>query len=123
MVEASNMAPWVPIKESDGSRAGRKYVSASGEVLPNLGEKRVSVYTNEGIPAEATFQVADVTRPLCSIARVCDKGSTVVFTSTGGYIENSRGQRTHFERKNNVYTMQFHALDPGTSTSGFTGQS
>ena len=120
-VAPSDMAPWVPIKESDGSRAGRKYISASGEVLQNLGEKMVSVYTNEGMPAEATFQVADVTRPLCSIARVCDQGNTVVFTSTGGYIENGHGQRTNFERKNNVYTMQFHALDPG-ATSGFMRQ-
>ena len=70
---AAESVPWVPIKESDGARAGRKYFSASGEVLQNLGEKMVSVYTNEGMPAEATFQVADVTRPLCSIARVCDR--------------------------------------------------
>ena len=60
-VAPSDMAPWVPIKESDGSRAGRKFFSASGEVLQNLGEKMVSVYTNEGMPAQATFQVADVT--------------------------------------------------------------
>ena len=53
-VAPSDMAPWVPIQESreDGLRA-----------------------------AEATFQVADVTRPLCSNARVCDQGNTVVFTS------------------------------------------
>ena len=59
----SDMAPWVPIKESDGPRTGWKYISASGEVLQNLGEKMVSVYL-----------VADVTRPSCSIARVCDQG-------------------------------------------------
>ena len=41
-VAPSDMAPWLPIKESDGSRAGRKNVSASGEVLQNLGEKMVS---------------------------------------------------------------------------------
>ena len=120
-VAPSDMAPWVPIKEFDGSRAGRKYISASGEVLQNLGEKMVSVYTNEGMPAEATFQVADVTRPLCSIARVCDQGNTVVFTSMGGHIENGHGQRTNFERKKNVHTMQLHALDPG-ATSGFMRQ-
>ena len=120
-VAPSDMAPWVPIKEPDGSRAGQKYITASGEVLQNLGEKMVSVYTNEGMSAEGTFQVADVTRPLCSIARVCDQGNTVVFTSAGGYIQNGHGQRTNFKRKNNVCTMQFHALDPG-ATSGFLSE-
>ena len=45
----------------------------------------------------------------------------VVFTSSGGYIENVHGTKTHFERSNNVYTLQFHAYDPGSSasTSGF----
>ncbi len=125
-VAPSDMAPWVPIRESAGSKAGRKYLSASGEVLKNLGEKKVEVFTNEGMPAKATFQVAEVTRPLCSVARVCDQGNVVVFTSSGGYIENERGQRTQFERTNNVYTLQFHAYDPGStsgSNSGFTGQS
>ena len=107
--------------ESDGSRAGWKYSSASDEVLQNLGEKVVSVYTNEGMPAEATFQVADVTTPLCSIACVCHQGGTVAFTSAGGYIGNGPGQRRNFERKNNVYTIQFRALDP-RATSGFMMQ-
>ena len=79
----------------------------------------MEVFTNEGMPANATFQVSDVTRPLCSIARVCDQGNVVVFSADGGYIENIQGKRTHFERKNNVYTLQFHAYDPG-SASGFT---
>ena len=81
----------------------------------------VSVYTNGGMPAEATFQVADVTTPLCSIARVCDQGNTVAFTSAGGYVGNGHGQRRNFERKNNVYTIQFHALHP-RATSGFMMQ-
>ena len=115
-VAPASMAPWVPIAESVGSKTGKKYMSASGETLKNLGEKKVEVITNEGMKANATFQIADVTRPLCSIARVCDQGNTVVFTSTGGFIENVHGARTHFERSNNVYTLEFHAYDPGSST-------
>ena len=121
-VAPADLAPWVAIQESAGSKAGRKYLSASGEVLANLGEKKIDVYTNEGQPATATFQIADVTRPLCSIARVCDQGNVVVFNSSGGYIENSSGQRTCFERSNNVYTLEFHACDPGTEP-GFTRRS
>ena len=119
------LAPWVSVKESAGSRAGRKYVSASGEVLNNLGEKNIEVVTNEGLPATTTFQIADVTRPLCSIARVCDKGNQVVFTAEGGYVENAQGNRSYFERKNNIYTMSLHAYDPGCedTTADFTRRS
>ena len=83
----------------------------------------MEVYANEGLPANATFQVADVTRPLCSIARVCDQGNVVVFSASGGYIENKDGNKTYFERSNNVYTLQFHAYAPGSSTTGFMRQS
>ena len=74
-VAPSEVAPWIETKESPGSREGREYLSASGDVLRNLGEKDLDVYTGEGVPATTTFQIADVTRPLCSIAKVCDKGN------------------------------------------------
>ena len=124
-VAPSNIAPWIDIQESAGSRAGRKYLSASGEVLKNLGEKNLEVVTNEGMKASTTFQIADVTRPLCSIARVCDKGNQVVFNSEGGYVEDAWGNRTYFERQSNIYTMSFHALDPGhtAAPSDFTRRS
>ena len=114
-VAPSSIAPWLKLKASDGSREGREYLSASGETLKNLGEKNLEVVTNEGLQADTTFQIADVTRPLCSIAKVCDKGNVVVFDSNGGYVEDAWGHRTHFERKGNIYTMSFFALDPGTS--------
>ena len=124
-VAPSSIAPWLDIKESEGSKFGRKYLSASGEVLPNLGEKNLDVVTEEGMAAKTTFQIADVTRPLCSIARVCDKGNQVVFHAEGGYVEDRHGNRSHFERKNNIYMMTFHALDPGSkpSDAGFARQS
>ena len=47
-VAPADLVPWVPVQESAGSKAGRKYLSASGEVLSNLGEKKIEVFTNEG---------------------------------------------------------------------------
>lgn len=128
-----SLAPWVGMKESAGSRKGQVYVSASGERIPNLGEKSMEVVTGEGRSAKATFQVADVTRALCSISRVCDQGNRVVFESGGGWIESSDGRRTAFKRENNVYVLELHVHDPGTGnvddqahgrdTSGFARQS
>ena len=83
------IAPWVPISESVGSKRGQIYMSACGEKLPNLGEKLMKVWTNEGKPAMATFHCADVTRPLCSVSKICDQGNRVVFEGQGGFIERA----------------------------------
>ena len=91
-------------------------MSACGEKLPNLGEKQMKVWTNEGKPAMATFQCADVTRPLCSVSKICDHGNRVVFEGQGGFIENKSGVRTSFKRENNV---EMHAKKPGELASGF----
>ena len=116
-VAPPDLAPWVEVQESEGSRRGQTYVSASGDRLPNLGEKRLQVTTEEGNKALATYQVADVTRPLCSISKVCDRGNTVTFTASGGYISGKNGERTSFRRQNNVYVLDMYLRNPGGAAS------
>ena len=36
----------------------------------------------------ARYQIADVTRPLNSVSRVCDEGNNVLFTQTGGRLDH-----------------------------------
>ena len=111
-VAPESMAPWVPMRESEGSRRGQTYLSASGDKLPNLGEKKFDMMTSEGNWAQATFQVAEVTRPLCSVSKICDKGNRVIFELGGGYVEHiATGMRTKFARQNNVYVMEMHVQD------------
>ncbi len=96
-------------------------MSASGAKLPNMGEKRFTMMTGEGNKAEATFQVADVTRPLCSVTKICDRGNRVVFDAKGGYIENfATGVQTKFSRQNNVYVMDMY-LEEATTTANTSG--
>ena len=78
----------------------------------------MKVRTDEGKPAMATFQCADVTRPLCSVSKICAQGNRVVFESQGGFIENKSGLRTSFKRVNNVYVLKMHAKKPGELASG-----
>ena len=61
-VALPSLAPWVPTVESAGSKRGQMYLSASGNKLPNLGEKVMDVLTEDGAPARATYQVANVIR-------------------------------------------------------------
>jgi hypothetical protein len=122
-VAPESMAPWVPKQESEGSKRGQTYLSASGDKLPNLGEKKFDMMTAEGHWAQATFQVAEVTRPLCSVSKMCDKGNRVVFEMSGGYVENlATGVRTSFSRENNVYVMEMHVQDDGAVSAPFGRQ-
>ena len=111
-VAPSSVAPWVKVCESIGSRNGQTYQSASGAKISNEGEKKLHVVTEDGIDAEATFQIADVTRPLSAVSKICDKGNVVVFTQEGGYIQNGMGHRTFFRRENNVYMMDLYMRAP-----------
>ena len=118
-VALADMAPWVPMLASSGSKRGQTYMSACGEKLPNLGQKQLKVWTNEGKLVVAMFQCADVTRNLCSVSKICDQGNRVVFEGQGGFIESPNGARTSFKRENNVYVLKVHAKEPGDQRSDF----
>ena len=56
-----------------------------------------------GIKCSAVFQVADVSRPLMSVAKACELGNQVVFGAGGGLIMNLQsGAVTTFEKKDGV---------------------
>ena len=120
-----NVAPWVPAAESEGSRRGKTYMSAGSEKLPNLEKKKLDVVTTEGKAATATFQCADVTRSLCAVSKISDRGNRVIFEADGGYIESRSGSRTAFKRENNVYILDMYVRKPegATRPSGFAQQS
>ena len=107
-VAPPSMAPGVSVLESEGSRRGQCYLSASGERIPNLGQQRIRIVTEEGRDYEALFQVAEVTRPLSSVSQICDKGNVVVFDSNGGtVIHKASGRRTKFDRRGGTYELNF----------------
>ena len=118
-VAPASMAPWIPVEESPGSRKGQHYLSASGDRIPNLGQKRLSVVTEEGHPTCTTYQIADVTRPLCAVSRMCDSGNKVIFHKDGGYVESPDGKKTAFRRERNVYLLSTWIRE---EAPGFTGQ-
>ena len=116
-VAPASIAPWVPVAESPGSRRGQHYLSASGDRLPNQGQKRLQVLTEDGTPTTTTYQIADVTRPLCAVSRMCDQDNVVVFTKEGGFVQTPSGKRTPFRRERNVYLLDTWIREP---ERGFT---
>ena len=105
-VAPTSMCAHVPLRESPGSRRGQEYAAANGGKLENLGEREVRGYNNEGHPIQLVYQVTAVTKPLASVAKICDRGNVVVFTQEGGHILNlTTGVQTEFARENGVYSL------------------
>ena len=65
-----SMCPQYEVVPSVGSKAGHSYVSASGDVIPNLGEQVLDILTDECKEAKVKYQAADVSRALNSISEM-----------------------------------------------------
>ena len=77
--------------ETPGSRAKSGFGTATGRKAFNQGARTITGTTNCGMETSMTYVVADVTVPLDSVSHMADKGATIVFHRTGGYI-SKRGQ-------------------------------
>ena len=73
-VAPPGMCPTYPITESEGSRRGQEFVSASEDTMPNLGEQKLGVVLDNGGETMIKYQIADVSRALNSITEMCDAG-------------------------------------------------
>ena len=111
-VAPPTLAPKVEITESPGSRRGQCYVSASAGRMQNIGQKVLSIQTNEGKDTTVLYQIAEVSRPLTSVSATCDRGNWVVYTPQGGFIMNCQtGERTSFERSGGIYDLDLWIRD------------
>ena len=90
-----------PIRETEASRRGVNYASATGQPIPNLGEQRLPLCTMEGTLRSMTFQATPVARPLGSVKRMMESGHRVVFDPEGCYIENKGSGEINWLREEN----------------------
>ena len=104
-----------PIRETEMSKAGAYYEAANGSPIPNLGERDVLGWTNDGIATAQTFQVADVKGPLGSVRKICQAGNYVLFDEVGGVIVNKEtGAKTGFTlNEKGVYSLQIWVKKQG----------
>jgi hypothetical protein len=123
------LCPEYPVNPSAGSRSGQRFVSASGDVIENLGEQCLDVVTEDGSEGQVLYQSADVARPLNSVTELCDAGGKdgqlVVFSKWGGMIWNpATNRRVPFQREDGVYQLGFWVKPKKKEgeASGFTRQ-
>ncbi len=110
-----------PIHETDASRAGVNYASATGDPIPNLGEQILALCMREGSLRSMKFQAAPVSRPLASVKRICRAGHRVVFDDEGSYIENKlTGEINWLREESGNYMLDMWVLPD--AEAGFGGQ-
>ena len=104
----SSMATNVSVVPGAKMKAGVRYTCAGGKKLPNLGEKRCMLTTEEtGTVRGLTMQVANVQKALMSVSKAVDAGNRVVFDTDWSYIQDKRtGERTTIQRQGNLYTLE-----------------
>ena len=74
----------------EAKKRGVEYEVATGELIPNLGEKRFVAVSEGGVTRKLTSRVADVNQVLLSVRTMMNSGRRVVFDSDGSYIEDKQ---------------------------------
>jgi len=114
----------IPIFDNDLSRAGVEYEVANGESIPNLGERQCQVMTVGSMtPKKITFQVAEVHKPLLSVAACSDMGFDCFLGQDGGTLKDRiTGECIPLERHGSLYSMKMWVRqNPEIPSQGFSG--
>ena len=97
-------APGYNVFEGAGGRAGRCFVAANGQRIPNKGEMMLDTQTVDAA-ISFQFQMALISRPPWSVGQICDAGCKVLFESGQGTLYHI-GSGMHVEifmRKGGLY--------------------
>ena len=112
-----NCLPRLRMTESVGSKAGKRYLSATGEAIPNMGQKILYGKTREGQPRNITFQVAPVRKPLISVARMGDAGNDVHLTDKPHIRNRLTGQVTALRREGKTFILDLWIRHPTSAAA------
>jgi hypothetical protein len=120
-VMPKKMAEHILIQPSLQSLRSMEYEVADGRGIPNLGERRCVMWTeNATEPRKINLQVADVHKPLLSLSRCADMGFESRFgRRAGALIDEDTGDVIPLQRKGNLYVLKcwikaapFHRQEP-----------
>ena len=108
------------VQETEDSKEGRCYTSATGDPIPNMGEQVLPLQTLEGTLRSMRFQAAPVERPLGSVMRICAAGHRVVFDADeGSYILNKESGELNWLREDNGNYVMDTWVPPPSDIMGY----
>ena len=89
--------------------------------MPNRGQQRLPIKLGNGVRTRAIFQVADVSRPLVSVAKLAEAGKAVIFGWSGAAVGDlESGVDTPFERRDGIYIVEIKTPLPNTVSPSST---
>ena len=99
------MCQSIPVQPSLQSLKCMEYEVADGNAIPNLGERRCTMWTDGATEGRRiNLQVADVHTPLLSLSRCADMGFESRFGRiAGALIDEVTKEVIPLERKGNLY--------------------
>ena len=112
------------IRPSRGSVNDAHFIAANGERIRNQGQSQLHMLEPGGKTIKSVFQVADVTRALYSVSKICDDGCEVHFTATEAIVTKNGKVVTKFGREGGLYCVEMQIKeDPDNGeASPFVGQ-
>ena len=94
------------LRPSEGSVAGRSYISATKHKRPNLGERTVEFTTGEDVKQKIVLQEADIHNVLISVAKLVENYNDVQLSKRNPHIRNLRtGRITKLVRKGGQFIL------------------
>jgi len=110
------------VEESAGSKANKHFIAANGQRIANRGQVQARVVHEKlGTSFGSTFQVAEVSRPLYSVSKMCDTGATVTINAKEALVHKGGRLLARFERQGGLYLADF-AVKPREPAPVFAGQ-
>ena len=78
--------PGYPLLETEASKSGEVFMTAAGDPIPQLGEKKVVVLIGSGDVRTVKAQCSIVSKPLLSVKQMIAAGQFVGFCFEGGFV-------------------------------------
>ena len=112
-VVSEDMVKAVETKPGEALRRGVRYEVASGDLIPNLGEKCFTAVGESGQARAIKAQVCEVNKALLSVHRMVQAGNTVVFSKQGSYAQDDEtGERIYMHEKGGMYMLKMWVRNP-----------
>ncbi len=110
------------VEESPGSKADKHFIAANGQRIRNCGQVQATMMDKQlGTSFGSTFQVAEVSRPLYSVSKMCDAGATVEIDAKQALVKKGGRVLARFVRQGGLYLAEF-TMTPRKPATDFAGQ-
>jgi hypothetical protein len=102
----------IKLEQSEGSKAGTKYVTADGHRVPNLGQKLFPMFTENRRAIAIQWQITKVVKLLLSVSKLNENGNTVILDSRRPVIIGADGYVTPLRRRNGTFECDLWIYNP-----------